>query len=37
LAQAVLTALGRQGDVRPYGPWLCPAGLAKCACQPGER
>jgi len=36
LAQAVLTALGRQGDVRPYGPWLCPAGLAKCACHSGE-
>lgn len=37
LAQAVLTALGRHGDVRPYGPWLCPAGLSKCACQTGEQ
>lgn len=33
LAQAALTALGRAGDARPYGPWLCPAGLAKCACH----
>jgi ferrochelatase len=36
LAQATLTALGRWGDARPYGPWHCPAGLSKCACQPAE-
>jgi ferrochelatase len=36
LAQAILTALGRWGDARPYGSWHCPAGLSKCACQPVE-
>jgi ferrochelatase len=36
LAHAVLIALGRAGDARPHGPWLCPAGLAKCACHQGE-
>jgi ferrochelatase len=33
LAQAALAALGRAGEAKPYGPWLCPAGLAKCACH----
>jgi ferrochelatase len=36
LAEAVLVALGRVGDARPFGPWLCPSGLAKCACREGE-
>ena len=36
LAQAALIALGRVGDARPHGPWLCPAGLTKCACHRGE-
>ncbi|WP_297691306.1 ferrochelatase [Phenylobacterium sp.] len=34
LAEAVLVSLGRIGGPGPYGPWLCPAGLAKCACRP---
>jgi ferrochelatase len=34
LAEAVLVSLGRQGGPHPYGPWLCPEGLAKCACRP---
>lgn len=33
LAFATLGALGRADRARPYGPWLCPAGLAKCACH----
>ena len=37
LAQAALAALGRSGEARPYGPWLCPAGLVKCACRTGEQ
>ncbi|MET0271529.1 MAG: ferrochelatase [Phenylobacterium sp.] len=32
LTEATLDALGREG-VRPYGPWLCPAGLGQCACR----
>lgn len=36
LAHASLIALGRFGDTRPHGPWLCPGGLAKCACHLGE-
>jgi ferrochelatase len=36
LAHAALIALGRAGDARPHGPWLCPAGLSKCACHHGE-
>ena len=32
LARAALDALGREG-VRPFGPWLCPAGHEKCACR----
>ncbi|MDB5495735.1 MAG: hemH [Phenylobacterium sp.] len=34
LAEAVLVSLGRMGGARPYGPWLCPAGLKTCACRP---
>jgi protoporphyrin/coproporphyrin ferrochelatase len=37
LAESVLVALGRGHGARPFGPWLCPAGLAKCACVEGER
>jgi ferrochelatase len=37
LTQAVLNALERAGEARPFGPWLCPAGLAKCACRLGDR
>lgn len=33
LAEAVIVSLGRFGGAQPYGPWLCPAGLGKCACQ----
>jgi ferrochelatase len=33
LARAALAA---DGGIRPYGPWLCPAGLAQCACRRGE-
>lgn len=36
LAEAVLCALGRSADARPYGSWLCPSGLAKCACRSVE-
>jgi ferrochelatase len=36
LAHAVLIALGRVSDSRPHGPWMCPVGLAKCACHRGE-
>ncbi len=36
LAHAVLIALGRGSETRPHGPWLCPAGLAKCGCHQGE-
>ena len=36
LARAVLAAVGREREVAPYGPWLCPAGHAKCACRTGE-
>jgi ferrochelatase len=31
LAGAVIDALGRTSGLAPYGPWLCPAGHAKCA------
>lgn len=37
LAQAALVALGRTGEARPYGPWLCPAGLGRCACHLEDR
>jgi ferrochelatase len=33
LAEAVVVSLGRIGDIRPFGPWLCPEGLEKCACR----
>lgn len=33
LAAAALDALGRGEGARPHGPWLCPAGFAKCACR----
>jgi ferrochelatase len=33
LARAALTA---GGEIRPYGPWLCPAGLSQCACRRGH-
>ena len=36
LAEAALIALGRPFGARPHGPWMCPAGLAKCACHHGE-
>jgi ferrochelatase len=29
-------ALGATAEIKPYGPWLCPAGLAQCACRRGE-
>jgi len=32
LAQAVLSAQAREGDIRPHSAWMCPAGLLKCAC-----
>jgi len=32
LARATTEALGRDGT-RPHGPWLCPAGHGKCACD----
>jgi ferrochelatase len=35
LAEGVLVALGRRFGARPFGPWLCPVGLAKCACAEG--
>lgn len=31
LAAAVLSSLERPGGLAPCGPWLCPAGHAKCA------
>jgi ferrochelatase len=37
LAKAALDAAERAGGVEPYGPWLCPAGHAKCACREGTR
>jgi ferrochelatase len=33
LARAALSATG---EIRPYGPWLCPAGLSQCACRRGQ-
>ena len=36
LVAATLEALERPGGARPYGPWLCPAGHAKCACRAGR-
>jgi ferrochelatase len=36
LAHAVLIALGRGSETRPHGAWMCPVGLAKCACHRGE-
>ncbi len=35
LAEAALGAIGR-GGAAPFGPWLCPAGLGKCARRQGE-
>ena len=35
LAQAAVKSLDR-GGVRPFGPWLCPAGHGKCACREGQ-
>lgn len=35
LARAALESLDREG-VRPFGPWLCPAGHEKCACREGK-
>jgi protoporphyrin/coproporphyrin ferrochelatase len=37
LAAAALGALERDGGAAPHGPWLCPAGFAKCACRDEER
>ncbi|MFC3071278.1 ferrochelatase [Phenylobacterium soli] len=34
LAEAVILSLGRLDGARPYGPWQCGAGLARCACRP---
>jgi ferrochelatase len=34
LAEGVLVSLGRQSGPHPFGPWLCPEGLSKCACRP---
>jgi ferrochelatase len=34
LARAALGSLGR-GGVKPFGPWLCPAGHEKCAARTG--
>lgn len=34
LCEAVIVSLGRMSGPQPYGPWLCPAGLTKCACRP---
>lgn len=36
LARAALEAASRTAPIAPYGPWLCPAGYAKCACRTGE-
>jgi ferrochelatase len=36
LAKAALEAMGRAGAPKPYGSWVCPAGLTKCACRQGE-
>lgn len=33
LACAALEALGGPDEAAPYGPWLCPASYAKCACR----
>jgi ferrochelatase len=33
VAEGVLVSLGRLGDIRPFGSWLCPEGLSKCACR----
>ena len=32
LARAALDSLGREA-AKPFGPWLCPAGLGKCAAR----
>ena len=34
LARAALAAAGA---VKPFGPWLCPAGLSQCACRRGTE
>ncbi|HEV2533010.1 ferrochelatase [Phenylobacterium sp.] len=36
LAKAALDRLETEGAARPYGPWLCPAGLSQCACRRGS-
>ncbi|MGZ6039395.1 MAG: ferrochelatase [Phenylobacterium sp.] len=36
LAHAVRRALERPGGIAPDGPWLCPAGHAKCALRTGS-
>jgi ferrochelatase len=36
LAEAVIVALARRDGAGPYGAWLCPAGLSKCACRSDE-
>jgi ferrochelatase len=28
-------ALGAEAAIKPYGPWLCPAGFSQCACRRG--
>ncbi|WP_165842747.1 ferrochelatase [Phenylobacterium deserti] len=33
LAEATLVSLGRPGGARPFGAWMCPDGLSKCACR----
>jgi ferrochelatase len=33
LAEAAIVSLGRLGGPGPHGPWRCPAGLSKCACD----
>ncbi len=37
LAGAVITALGRKSGCAPFGPWLCPAGLTRCALRKEEE
>lgn len=36
LAEAALTAIERPGGAAPFGPWLCPVGLGRCACREGK-
>lgn len=30
-------ALAAAGGTKPFGPWLCPAGLSQCACRRGLK